>query len=246
MKMEILANNDEKTLLTDFLIDRDNFDLEAIRKGSVLLFDKPVDWSSFKLVKKVKYFTKAARVGHAGTLDPLATGLMVICTGKCTKMIEQIQDMPKIYTGVFNLGKTTPSFDLETEFDAEYPIDHLKSDDLKQMAIQMTGEIDQTPPIYSAIKVNGTRAYKFARNGEELELKSRKIKIHSFEVDANIPNTAFEVKCSKGTYIRTLANDFGKGLNSGCYLTDLRRTAIGDFEVNKAFKIEDFQELCGF
>lgn len=246
MKMEILANNDEKTLLTDFLIDRDNFDLEAIRKGSVLLFDKPVDWSSFKLVKKVKYFTKAARVGHAGTLDPLATGLLVICTGKCTKMIEQIQDMPKIYTGVFNLGKTTPSFDLETEFDAEYPIDHLKSDDLKQMAIQMTGEIDQTPPIYSAIKVNGTRAYKFARNGEELELKSRKINIHSFEVDANIPNAAFEVKCSKGTYIRTLAHDFGKGLNSGCYLTDLRRTAIGDFDVNKAFKIEDFQELCGF
>ena len=246
MKMEILANIDEKTLLTDFLIDRDNFDLEAIRKGSVLLFDKPVDWSSFKLVKKVKYFAKAARVGHAGTLDPLATGLLVICTGKCTKMIEQIQDMPKIYTGVFNLGKTTPSFDLETEFDAEYPIDHLKSDDLKQMAIQMTGEIDQTPPIYSAIKVNGTRAYKFARNGEELELKSRKINIHSFEVDANIPNTAFEVKCSKGTYIRTLAHDFGKGLNSGCYLTDLRRTAIGDFDVNKAFKIEDFQELCGF
>lgn len=244
--MEILANIDEKTLLTDFLIDRDNFDLEAIRKGSVLLFDKPVDWSSFKLVKKVKYFAKAARVGHAGTLDPLATGLLVICTGKCTKMIEQIQDMPKIYTGVFNLGKTTPSFDLETEFDAEYPIDHLKSDDLKQMAIQMTGEIDQTPPIYSAIKVNGTRAYKFARNGEELELKSRKINIHSFEVDANIPNTAFEVKCSKGTYIRTLAHDFGKGLNSGCYLTDLRRTAIGDFDVNKAFKIEDFQELCGF
>jgi tRNA pseudouridine55 synthase len=243
--MEVLANNEEIDL-RDYVVTRDNFDKEKLKTGSILLFDKPEHWSSFKLVKKVKYYTKAARVGHAGTLDPLATGLLIICTGKCTKMIEKIQDMPKIYTGVFNFGKTTPSFDLETEFDAEYDYQHITENNITELVTKMTGEIDQVPPVYSAIKVNGTRAYKFARQGQELELKSRKINIYNFKVGGTLPHLNFEVLCSKGTYIRTLAHDFGQALNSGCYLTELRRTAIGEFKIEDAFQIEEFQELCGF
>jgi tRNA pseudouridine55 synthase len=244
--MEVSVNNEETADLASFLMTKDNFSAERLKTGAILLLDKPEHWSSFKLVKKVKYFTKAARVGHAGTLDPLATGLLIICTGKCTKMIEKIQDMSKVYTGVFNFGKTTPSFDLETDFDAEYPYLHITPEMLNAQVRHMTGEIEQTPPVYSAIKINGTRAYKFARNGEEVEIKSRKIMIYDFSVSGHLPNIAFEVKCSKGTYIRTLAHDFAQDLNSGCYLTDLRRTAIGDFHIDQAFSVEEFQEICGF
>lgn len=244
--MEISVNNDGKGVPADYLITEENFDKERFKQGAVLLFNKPENWSSFKLVKKVRYFTKAARVGHAGTLDPLATGLLIICTGKCTKMIEQIQDMDKTYTGVFNFGKTTPSFDLETEFDAEYPFDHIQSEQISELTKSMTGEIAQTPPVYSAIKVNGTRAYKFARNGEEVVLKSRKINIYDFKVEGELPALNFEVRCSKGTYIRTLAHDFAAGLGSGAYLTELKRTRIGDFSIDNAFSIEKFQQLCGF
>lgn len=244
--MEPLASSETELNLNDFLLTRENFDKEKFKTGSILFFDKPEHWSSFKLVKKVKYFTKAARVGHAGTLDPLATGLLVICTGKCTRMIEKIQDMPKVYTGKFIFGNTTPSYDLETAFDAEFPFDHITSEMIQDRVATMTGEIEQVPPVYSAIKVNGTRAYKFARQGQEIELKSRKIMIHGFEVFGDLPELEFKVKCSKGTYIRTLAHDFAQGLDSGCHLTDLRRTEIGDFNVNDAFKIEEFQEICGF
>lgn len=244
--MEVSVNNEETADLASFLMTKDNFSAERLKTGAILLLDKPEHWSSFKLVKKVKYFTKAARVGHAGTLDPLATGLLIICTGKCTKMIEKIQDLFKVYTGVFNFGKTTPSFDLETDFDGEFPYLHITSEMLNAQVRHMTGEIEQTPPVYSAIKINGTRAYKFARNGEVVEIKSRKIMIYDFAISGHLPNIAFEVKCSKGTYIRTLAHDFAQDLNSGCYLTDLRRTAIGDFHIDNAFSVEEFQEICGF
>lgn len=244
--MEPLVSNENSAVLADYLITEENFNLESLKTGAVLLFNKPEHWSSFKLVKRVRFCTKAARVGHAGTLDPLATGLLILCTGKCTKMIEQIQNMDKVYTGVFNFGKTTPSFDLETEFNGEYPYDHIQDSDIQDLVKKMTGEIEQTPPVYSAIKVNGTRAYKHARNGQEVEMKSRKITIYDFKVDGKLPNLNFEVRCSKGTYIRTLAHDFAHTLNSGCYLTELKRTAIGNFELKNAFSIEKFQELCGF
>jgi tRNA pseudouridine55 synthase len=244
--MEFSVNSDETPDIQSFLMTKGNFDLERLKKGAVLLFDKPVDWSSFKLVKKVKYFTKAARVGHAGTLDPLATGLLIVCTGKCTKMIEQIQNMFKVYTGQFVFGKTTPSFDLETEFDGEFEYNHITDSELQRVCESMTGDLEQTPPTYSAIKINGTRAYKFARNGEEVKINSRVIHIYDFKVEGQLPHINFEVKCSKGTYIRTLASDFAKNLNSGCYLQDLRRTEIGEFKIENAFKIEDFQEICGF
>jgi len=242
--MEVLASNETPLELTDYLINSDNFDLEKIRHGAVLLFDKPELWSSFQLVKKVRYLSKAVRVGHAGTLDPLATGLLIICTGKCTKMIEKIQDMEKTYTGVFNFGKTTPSHDLETEFDGEFPYEHIKESDIDAAVQTFIGDVAQTPPRFSAIKVNGVRAYKMARNGEEVEMKSRFIKIYGFKVDKQLPDMAFEVNCSKGTYIRTLASDFAAHLKSGAYLTQLRRTAIGDFKIENAFSIENFEQLC--
>ena len=242
--MEVLASNETPLELTDYLINSDNFDLEKIRHGAVLLFDKPELWSSFQLVKKVRYLSKAVRVGHAGTLDPLATGLLIICTGKCTKMIEKIQDMEKTYTGVFNFGKTTPSHDLETEFDGEFPYEHIKESDIDAAVQTFMGDVSQTPPRFSAIKVNGVRAYKMARNGEEVEMKSRFIKIYGFKVDKQLPDMAFEVNCSKGTYIRTLASDFAAHLKSGAYLTQLRRTAIGDFKIENAFSIENFEQLC--
>jgi tRNA pseudouridine55 synthase len=242
--MEVLANSETPLELKDYLINADNFDLDKIKQGAILLFDKPELWSSFKLVKKVRYLSKAAKVGHAGTLDPLATGLLIICTGKCTKMIEKIQDMEKTYTGVFNFGKTTPSHDLETEFDGEFLYEHIQETDIDAAVQAFTGDVAQTPPSFSAIKVNGVRAYKMARNGEEVEMKSRFIKIYGFKVDKQLPDMQFEVNCSKGTYIRTLASDFASHLKSGAYLTQLRRTAIGDFNIKDAFSIENFEQLC--
>jgi tRNA pseudouridine55 synthase len=242
--MEVLANSETPLELKDYLINADNFDLEKIKQGAILLFDKPHLWSSFKLVKKVRYLSKAVKVGHAGTLDPLATGLLIICTGKCTKMIEKIQDMEKTYTGVFNFGKTTPSHDLETEFNGEFPYEHIKESDIDAAVQAFIGDVAQTPPSFSAIKVNGVRAYKMARNGEEVEMKSRFIKIYGFKVDKQLPDMAFEANCSKGTYIRTLASDFAAHLKSGAYLTQLRRTAIGDFKIENAFSIENFEQLC--
>ncbi|MEZ4804619.1 MAG: tRNA pseudouridine(55) synthase TruB [Bacteroidia bacterium] len=243
--MEVSVSNKENKGLDEFLVNEANFDLQRIRNGAILLFDKPEHWSSFKLVKKVKYFTKAARVGHAGTLDPLATGLLIIATGKCTKMIESIQALEKEYTGVFNFGKTTPSIDLETEFNGEYPYEHITNADIDEAVLKNTGDVVQTPPVYSAIKVDGTRAYKKARAGEEIVIKSRVIQIRHFEVDKNLPKMRFKVNCSKGTYIRTLTHDFAHQLKSGAYLNELRRTAIGQFRIENALQIDKFQELCG-
>lgn len=232
--------------LSDFLMTPHNFDPEKLKTGSILLFDKPLHWSSFKLVKKVKYVSKAARVGHAGTLDPLATGLLIICTGKCTKMIEQIQNQAKAYTGTITFGNTTPSYDLETEFDASFDYSHLNEEDLNKATQYFTGDITQVPPAFSAVKINGTRAYKFARQGVEVEIKKRIISISKFNISGQLPHIHFEVGCSKGTYIRTLANDFGLHLKSGSHLSALRRTKIGDYHIEDAFSIEDFQHLCGF
>jgi tRNA pseudouridine55 synthase len=243
--MEVSASNKEPIHLDDFLVNESNFDLQRIQEGAILLFDKPEHWSSFKLVKKVKYFTKAARVGHAGTLDPLATGLLIIATGKCTKMIELIQALEKEYTGVFNFGKTTPSIDLETEFNGEFPYEHITEKEIDAAVAHNIGDVVQTPPIYSAIKVDGIRAYKKARAGEEIVIKSRVIQIRHFEVDRNLPNMRFKVNCSKGTYIRTLTLDFAQQLKSGAYLSDLKRTAIGQFRIENALQIDKFQELCG-
>jgi tRNA pseudouridine55 synthase len=207
---------------------------------SVLLIDKPLTWTSFDVVNKIRYAGKFKKVGHAGTLDPLATGLLILCTGKKTKEIETYQAQVKEYTGVFTVGKTTPSFDLETEVDQEYPIEHIGSELIEKARISFLGKISQIPPVFSAIKVNGKRAYESARKGKDLELKPREIEINEFEVDASsFPLVGFRVVCSKGTYIRSLARDFGLALNSGAYLSELRRTKIGDFSVDNAESVEE-------
>ncbi len=205
----------------------------------IILIDKPLDWTSFDVVKKIKYKLKLKKVGHAGTLDPLATGLLILCTGKKTKEIEQIQNQAKEYTGTIVLGKTTPSYDLETPVTETGNPAGLTPDFLHQLTHQFIGEISQTPPIFSAVKVEGQRAYKKARAGQKVELKSRKVNIYSFELtEINIPEVKFRVKCSKGTYIRSLANDFGKAAGVGGYLSELRRTKIGDYAVTRAYTID--------
>lgn len=201
----------------------------------VLLIDKPIGWTSFQAVKKVKYELKSKKIGHAGTLDPLATGLLIICTGKMTKSIESIQAQPKEYTGTFVLGETTPSFDLETETDAQYPLEHINEDLIHKTVVKFLGEIEQTPPLFSAVKIDGQRAYDIARKGGTAEIKSKIVTIYEFEITRiELPQVDFRVKCSKGTYIRSLARDFGQSLNSGAYLTNLRRTKIGDYSVENA------------
>lgn len=201
----------------------------------VLLIDKPIGWTSFQAVKKVKYELKSKKIGHAGTLDPLATGLLIICTGKMTKSIESIQAQPKEYTGTFVLGETTPSFDLETETDAQYPVEHINEDLIHKTVVKFLGEIEQTPPLFSAVKIDGQRAYDIARKGGTAEIKSKIVTIYEFEITRiELPQVDFRVKCSKGTYIRSLARDFGQSLNSGAYLTNLRRTKIGDYSVENA------------
>lgn len=203
--------------------------------GAVLLLDKPLGWTSFDVVNKIRYAGKFKKVGHAGTLDPLATGLLILCVGKMTKQIETFQAQVKEYTGTFTLGKTTPSFDLETEFDGEYTTDHITSEKLQEAKEQLTGTIEQTPPAHSAIKVNGKRAYESARKGQEVALKSRSVTVSEFEIDSkDFPIIQFRIVCTKGTYIRTIANDFGKILNSGAHLSSLRRTKIGEFGVENA------------
>ena len=220
------------------------------RKGEVLLVDKPLNWTSFDVVNKLrwklskKYGIKRFKVGHAGTLDPLATGLLIICTGKSTKISQDLTSEDKTYTGTFLLGKTTPSYDLEEEFDQEFPIDHITEEAIKETAIKFTGEQKQTPPIFSAKKVNGRRAYESARRGEEVVLKENDIFIHSFSITAiRFPEVDFEVKCSKGTYIRSIAHDFGKALNAGATLIALRRTKSGDLLIEDAKSVEEWTEI---
>lgn len=225
---------------------------EDYKGGQVLLIDKPLEWTSFQVVNKLRWHIrkrfdiKKIKVGHAGTLDPLATGLLIICTGKQTKSIETYQGQIKEYTGTITIGATTPSYDLETEINETFPVDHITTDQIHNTTQQFIGEIDQKPPIFSAIKKDGKRLYELARQGKTTEIKARKITISTFEI-TNIEgnNLDFRVVCSKGTYIRSLAHDFGIALNSGAHLTKLRRTKIGDFSVENAQSIEGFIDSLG-
>ena len=223
---------------------------EDFLEGQILLIDKPLTWSSFQAVNKLKYVLKRKydlpkkfKIGHAGTLDPLATGLLIICTGKFTKKITEIQAQAKEYTGTIVLGATTPSYDMETEVDATFPIEHITEALLLETTKQFLGEIDQKPPVFSAIKKDGKRLYEHARAGEEVEIASRKTTIYEFEITRiALPEVNFRVKCSKGTYIRSLAFDFGKALHSGGYLSALRRTKIGDYSVENAITPDAFEK----
>lgn len=212
--------------------------LEDILEGQVLLVDKPLTWSSFQVVNKIKHAIKKKfkvkkfKIGHAGTLDPLASGLLVICTGKKTKEIPLFQDQTKEYTGTIRLGGTTPSYDLETEVTAVFATEHISQKNLTEALEKFKGDILQFPPVFSAVKVDGRRAYKSARKGFDVEVKQRQVCIHEMEIDAqNFPDIHFRVNCSKGTYIRSLAFDFGAALNSGGHLVALRRTKIGAFSL---------------
>ena len=221
--------------------------VEDYLKGRVILIDKPLEWTSFQVVNKLRwairksYNLKKIKVGHAGTLDPLATGLLIICTGKKTKEISIYQGQEKEYTGTIRLGATTPSYDLETEIDAEFETSHITTEAIHKATHSFLGLTAQYPPIFSAVKKDGKRLYEFARANESVEIKPRHIEISSFEItEINGLDVNFRVRCSKGTYIRSLAHDFGKALKSGAHLTALRRTAIGDF------KVEEAQTLDGF
>jgi tRNA pseudouridine55 synthase len=210
-------------------------------EGEVILIDKPLTWTSFDVANKLKRACKFKKIGHAGTLDPLATGLLILCTGKKTKQIDTYQAQEKEYTGTLVLGKTTPSIDLETEFDAEYPTDHITPEILEQARLALTGNISQTPPIYSALRVDGERLYKKARRGEEVEIKKRNVEISLFEIDAaHFPSVDFRIICSKGTYIRSMVRDFGALAGSGAYMSVLCRTRIGEFKLNDAWNLTDF------
>ena len=226
-----------------------SFTAEDFKNGQILLFDKPLEWTSFQVVNKVRWLIrkncgiKKIKVGHAGTLDPLATGLLIICTGKFTKKIQELQGQEKEYTGTFTLGATTPSYDLETEIDNTFPTDHLSAEKLQQATEQFKGDIEQFPPVFSALKKDGKRLYEYARKGEEVKINSRTVNISSFELtNIDLPEVDFKVSCSKGTYIRSLAHDFGKAVESGAHLSALRRTKIGDFNVENAFTIDTFLE----
>ncbi len=228
--------------------------IENFKEGRVLLIDKPLGWTSFQVVNKLrwyiqKYFNiKKIKVGHAGTLDPLATGLLIICTGKQTKNIEAYQEEIKEYTGTFVIGATTPSYDLETEINKTFPINHINEELIHITTKKFIGKIQQKPPIFSAIKKDGKRLYELARQGKTIEIKSREIEINEFEIiKVDFPNLEFRVVCSKGTYIRSLAYDFGQELSSGAHLAVLRRTKIGTFSVENAQTIDCFiKKLTNF
>lgn len=218
--------------------------------GEILCFDKPLTWTSFDIVNKVRYLIKRQlnvkkfKIGHAGTLDPLATGVLIVCTGKATKRIEELQYKTKEYVATLKLGATTPSFDLEKEIDAVYPTEHITREMVEETLTRFKGEIWQVPPTYSAVKVNGKRAYDYARKGAEVELKPKLLVIDEIELlDCHLPEITIRVVCSKGTYIRALARDIGLALNSGAHLTALRRTRIGDIRVEDCLSIEQFQAI---
>lgn len=220
--------------------------MEDYQSGKTILVDKPYGWTSFDVVNKIRWNlkqrlgVKKIKVGHAGTLDPLATGLLIVCIGKDTKKIDLLMPGIKIYSGTILLGKTTPSYDLETDFNAEFPIEHINKDSLYEATKKLTGEINQTPPVFSAKQVDGKRAYDYARTGKELEMKPVSVEIQSFKIDVSrFPEIDFEISCSKGTYIRSIANDFGKLVGSGGTLIALRRTQSGDFSINDALSPEE-------
>lgn len=215
--------------------------------GEILLFDKDLKWTSFDLVQRVRNSLcramgiKKMKVGHAGTLDPLATGLMILCTGKATKLIESIQEMEKEYIATLKLGATTPSFDLETDEDSSTDITHITPEIVKSAIKSFQGESNQVPPVYSAVKVKGRRAFDYARKGEDLKLQPKKIVIHEIEIEKiDLPHVTIRVVCGKGTYIRALARDIGEKLNCGAYLTELRRTRTGKYSVKDAVTIDWF------
>lgn len=222
----------------------------SFEEGELLLIDKPIEWTSFDAVNFIRSFLKHCfklkklKVGHAGTLDPLATGLLLVCTGKKTKTIQDLQNMDKTYTGTMLLGQTTPSFDLESEPDGYFSTENITFEELETARTKFIGAIEQIPPIYSAIKIDGKRAFLYARKNQDVNMIARKITIYDFELTAiNIPVIEFKVSCSKGTYIRSLVNDFGAALNNGACLTSLRRTHIGAYSVEDSFKIDKFREL---
>lgn len=223
---------------------------EDYLSGQIILIDKPLHWTSFQAVNKMKYalinkagLPKKFKIGHAGTLDPLASGLLLVCTGKFTKIIAELQGQAKEYTGTFSIGATTPSYDLETEINETFDTSHIDASLINETVKQFLGEIDQKPPIFSAIKKDGIRLYEHARAGESIEIATRKTTIHEFEITRiALPDIDFRVVCSKGTYIRSLAYDFGKALSSGAYLKVLRRTKIGEFDVAKALDVTLFEQ----
>ena len=218
-----------------------------IKEGELILIDKELNWTSFDVVNKIRYAIKKKfdikkiKVGHAGTLDPLATGLLIICCGKMTKSIDNFSAMNKTYSGKITIGSTTPSYDLETKPNVHYPIDHINEKLILKTAKKFVGKIFQTPPMFSAIKKDGVRLYNLARQGKEIKIDKREVSIDSFEITSfNLPEISFNVTCSKGTYIRSLAHDFGKELNSGAHLSELRRIKIGDYSVKDSVKVMDF------
>ncbi len=215
-------------------------------EGGVFLIDKPLGWTSFAVVNKLRhrltrlYKNKKYKVGHAGTLDPLATGLLIVCFGKMTKQIDSFMGLPKAYTGIIKLGETTPSYDAETEVNERFPIEHITPSVLDHARVEFLGEIDQIPPIFSAIKKDGKRLYESARSGENVEIQPRRITIHQFDIQQITGSEiGFYVRCSKGTYIRSLAFDFGKACGSGGYLTKLCRTEIGEYKNEDAWQLDD-------
>jgi tRNA pseudouridine55 synthase len=211
-----------------------------LSEGTVLLINKPLDWTSFDVVNKLRYKLKIKKIGHAGTLDPLASGLLIICVGKMTKRIEGFMGLEKEYTGKFMLGQTTPSYDLETEPSEKKDISFVTDSSLHDAARSFVGKISQLPPLHSAIKIGGKRAYQFARKGKEVELQPREIEINAFEITAiNLPEVSFRIVCSKGTYIRSIARDFGNLLGTGAYLLELCRTRIGSFKLEDALQVEE-------
>jgi len=222
---------------------------ETYLDGTVLYIDKPLTWTSFDVVNKIRKSLRhylgiqKIKVGHAGTLDPLATGLVIICTGKATKQIMQFQDMDKAYTAQVRLGATTPSFDLETKIDFTYPWEHITTDQIKQALVELSGDQEQMPPLFSAKSVDGKRAYAMARKGKQVELKPQHVHISQLELlTEKLPDIALHVECSKGTYIRSLARDLGLKLRSGAHLSGLRRTRIGPYNIDKAISLENFIE----
>ncbi len=209
----------------------------------LLLINKPLRWTSFDVVHKLRYKLGIRKIGHAGTLDPLATGLLIICTGKMTKQIDSYQGMEKEYTGKFIIGQTTPSYDLETEASQAVDFSHLTDSDIKQATLGLLGTFQQVPPLHSAIKVNGQRAYELARKGKEAELKAREVTVTEFEITSiSLPEVGFRIVCSKGTYIRSLARDFGIALGVGAYLSELCRTRIGNFKLEDALTIGEVEK----
>ena len=218
-------------------------DVESLKEGALLLVDKPREWTSFDVVNKLRYALKVKKIGHAGTLDPLATGLLLIGVGKFTKKLNELQGMDKTYEGVIEIGKTTPSFDLETDFDSEKDISHISEDQILETAQKLTGFQNQVPPLFSAIRIKGERAYHKARNNQDVKLDPRPVIIHDFQIKhVKGGDIHFEISCSKGTYIRSIARDFGEILGVGGYLKVLRRTKVGEYDIGNAYSLDQLLE----